>query len=91
MSKPLPLLYQFSAISNAAHELEIDVSDIKQIDWQFCFLFSRHEAARVAARCIKLYAFTPTLTLSDDRLPVAGKGMVWLTTDNLNPAAASHE
>jgi hypothetical protein len=86
MSKPLPLLYQFSAISNAAHELEIDVSDIKQIDWQFCFLLSMHEAAKVSARCIKVYNYAPIICLMDDRLPVAGKGMVWLTTDNINPA-----
>lgn len=87
MKKPLGLLYQFSAISNAAHELEIDPTDIVQIDWQFCFLLSRHEAAKVSARCIKLYNYAPVTCLSDDRLPVAGKGMVWLTTDNVNPAA----
>ena len=86
----LNLLYQYGAITNAAQSLEIDPTDCRQIGVRFAFLFSRHEANRVAARCLTRYGFIPTLIPFDLALPPAGKGMQWIMTNESEPFAASH-
>lgn len=84
----LNLLYQYGAITNAAQSLEIDPTDCRQAGGRFAFLFSKHEANRIAARCLTHYGFIPTLILSDVALPPAGKGMQWIVTNEIEPSAA---
>jgi hypothetical protein len=84
----LNLLYQYGAITNAAQSLEIDPTDCRQAGGRFAFLFSKHDANRVAARCLTQYGFIPTLILSDVALPPAGKGMQWIMTNESEPSAA---
>lgn len=83
------LLYQYGAITNAAQSLDIDPTDCRQAGNRFAFLFSKHEANRIAARCLTHYGFIPTLILSDVALPPAGKGMQWIMTNESEPSAAA--
>lgn len=86
----LNLLYQYGAIATAARALEIEISETRRfVGGRFAFLFSKHDANRVAARCLTQYGFIPTLILSDVALPPAGKGMQWIMTNESEPSAAA--
>jgi hypothetical protein len=85
----LNLLYQYGAITNAAHELDIEPTDCRQIGGRFAFLFYKNEANRVAARCIIKYGVAPTVIISDMTLPAPGKGLQWIATNESEPTAAA--
>ena len=76
---------QESRIQNAAHSLEIDVTDSVELADQTFFLVSDREAKRISSFCFKRYAWFPVDVLSDVRLASPGKGMKWIATEIFRP------
>jgi hypothetical protein len=66
-------------------DLEIDPTDVVELADQTFFLVYEREGKRISSHCFKRYAWFPVDVLSDVRLPIPGKGMVWIGTEIFRP------